>query len=207
MGLSDDAALRLSTDSILADISAKSVDIDKVDAVLVACYSVHGLVPALSPRKSLAVTGIFEASIMTALSVLKPSEQWGIVTTNQFYDKHLCDGVNQFLDRDAGTKKGKFAGVTTTGLTAEELHTASPDLVRERLREATVKLLQSGNITCVILGCGGMVGLEDTVRAAAEHVYGDRARGVYVVDPVKAGVLQLYQTVCSQRLFGIDDRL
>jgi Asp/Glu/hydantoin racemase len=87
-------------------------------------------------------------------------------------------------------------------LNAGDFHHVSPEEVRAKLKEATTQLLGAGNVTCVVMGCGGMAGLEDIIRSTAAEVYGkDRADALYIVDGVKAGVLQLEQTLRSKGAF------
>ncbi|KAM5368457.1 hypothetical protein ACJZ2D_009527 [Fusarium nematophilum] len=183
----------------------EELDSDKYDGVLVACFSVHPLVSKLTRYRNLAVTGIFEASILTSLSLIPaPGDagRWGIVTTGKFWEDHLSDGVRGFLGQDKTGLNHKFAGVFTSGLTAGEFHTVSPDQVREKLREATRRLLSSGKVSCVVMGCAGMAGLEDIIRSTAIEMYG-KADGdlVYIIDGVKAGVMQLEQMIRSKRAF------
>lgn len=178
---------------------------DKYDAVLVACFSVHPLVSKLLRYQHLAVTGIFEASILTALNLLpapKFNDKWGIVTTGKFWEKHLSDGVKEFLGQEVNETNHKFAGVFSTGLTAGDFHKVSPEEVRAKLREATQKLLNTGNVRCVVMGCGGMAGLEDIIRSTATETYG-RAEGdrVFVLDGAKAGVMQLEGEIQSRQIF------
>ncbi|KJZ71178.1 hypothetical protein HIM_09433 [Hirsutella minnesotensis 3608] len=204
--INNDSDIEASTLVVQEDlIHRKSIHLGDYDAVLVACYSAHTLVPQLANQfPNLAVTGIFEASILTGLSLISSTpnqEQWGIVTTGEFWESHLARGISDFLGRD-GTGDAKFAGVFSTGLTAGDFHTVSPDEVREKLKAATARLLHSGNVTCVAMGCGGMAGLEDIIRSTARQVYGqERAAALYVVDGVKAGILQLFLTVHSRRVF------
>jgi Asp/Glu/hydantoin racemase len=177
----------------------------KYDAILVACYSVHQLVPLLSAELSVPVTGIFEASISTSLALLPDAtlpDKWGIVTTGAFWEDHLSAGVRAYLGQPASSDNQRFAGVYTTGLNAGDFHDIAPEEVEKRLRNATRKLLESAQVGCVVMGCAGMAGLEAIIRSTAQEVYGaDKAKQVYVVDGVKAGILQLEQTVRSQRAF------
>jgi Asp/Glu/hydantoin racemase len=183
----------------------KEIESGYYDAVLIACFSVHTLVPHFGQNKNLAVTGIFEASILTAFSILsdpKSNEKWGVVTTGKFWEDHLSHGANHFIGQNEGDANSKFAGVVSTGLTAGDLHTAPAAEVREKLKTATKKLLDTGNVRCVVMGCGGMAGLEEIIRETAVEVYGaEEAAHVYVVDGVKAGILQLEQAVRSRRAF------
>ncbi|KAG6239608.1 hypothetical protein E4U25_000517 [Claviceps purpurea] len=196
--------IQASTEDILVESLAKKSDLFRgFDAILIACFSVHTLVPELSLRLDVPVTGIFEASILTALSLLRrPSEQWGIVTTGEFWEKHLREGVDEHLGIRGRAEHAKFAGVFSSGLTAGELHSVDAGVVKRKLGLAARRLLMSGNVTCVVMGCGGMAGLEESIRSAAVEVYGEsRAKGVYIVDGVKAGILQLHQAVHSKRTF------
>ena len=53
-------------------------------------------------------------------------------------------------------------------------------------------LIFSG-VQAICLGCAGMVGLDEAVRAACVETLGEeRGKEVYIVDGVKAGVGMLY---------------
>jgi len=160
---------------------------DKFDAFLVACYSVHPLVSKLKDMvpPSAHVIGIFEASVTTAISLLpKRNETFGIVSTGSIWETLLTAGVKDFL---GGNKK--FQGVDTTGLTAVELHETHPDVVKERVMEATKRLVRNRNCTVVCLGCAGMVDMEEIVREAIVQELGHEASEyVRIVDPIRAGV-------------------
>ncbi|KAG5925018.1 hypothetical protein E4U42_004494 [Claviceps africana] len=200
--INDDEDIQASTRDVLALLADKPNFVSGYDGILIACFSVHTLVPELSERFGINVTGIFEASILTALSLLRPSERWGIVTTGEFWERHLCDGVNAVLGIRGTVEHTKFAGVFSSGLTAGDFHTMSPAEVSEKLGFAARRLLMSGNVTCVVMGCGGMAGLEDIVRSAAVDVYNEsKAKSLYIIDGVKAGVLQLHQTIMGGQTF------
>ncbi|CRK17068.1 hypothetical protein BN1708_017543, partial [Verticillium longisporum] len=167
-----------STEIVLKDL-AHSGELEKYDGVLVACYSVHTLVDRLSRQYGdrLAVTGIFEASILTATALLPqtivgaPPSQWGIVTTGSFWEKHLADGVTGYLGQIGGGGNTKFKGVVSSGLTAGDFHHVSPEEVKAKLEEATRKLLGDGGVSCIAMGCGGMAGLEDIIRSNMAFTY------------------------------------
>ena len=202
---------------MLAALDIRSLT-TQYDAVLVACFSVHPLVPRLSEltQGRILVTGIFEASILTALALLPayysasgtvPST-WGIVTTGTFWEEHLSAGVTRFLgasgsDKTSKTDKNKFAGVYSTGLTAGDFHGGvAPETIAARLKDATKALLRSSPVGCVVMGCAGMVGLEEMIRAAAVEEYGaERGARVYIIDGVKAGVGLLDQAAKQAALF------
>ncbi|CAH0017966.1 unnamed protein product [Clonostachys rhizophaga] len=206
--INDDTDIKASEEAVCQDIANKSLSLDQYDAVLVACFSVHTLVPRLPALTSASVTGIFEASILTAQLLLQPytDQKWGIVTTGKFWEDHLAAGVRSFFGQapreDAGQGSSNFAGVFSTGLTAGDFHRVPQEEVDAKLREATGKLLRSGDVRCVVMGCGGMAGLERVIRSTAAELIGeDFARGLYVVDGVRAGVLQLEQLVRSKQVF------
>lgn len=189
-------------------------DILKVDGILVACFSLHPLTSSLmldskvsSARTS--VTGIFEASVLTALSCIGEGQQWGIVTTGKFWEAHLTHGVHQVLGSSREGGNEKFAGVESTGLNASDFHDGvDPRVIEARLKYATKRLLERGNVTCIIMGCAGMAGLERLIRSAAEDHYRElglnfeeKMAGLLVIDGVHAGILQLDQMIKSRRLF------
>ncbi|KAH8122637.1 hypothetical protein ACSS6W_004342 [Trichoderma asperelloides] len=215
--IDNDEGIKASVDAVTNDAGLMScLRSTSFDAVLVACFSVHPLVKQLAySLKPVPVTGIFEASILTGLSLVPTAEadgvheqhKWGIVTTGAFWETHLASGVAAFLGSSSSPSDfsdPRFAGVFSTGLNAGDFHTISQDQINVRLREATKRLLSSGNITCVVMGCGGMGGLQDMIRAIIIEEYGqERAKDVCIVDGVQAGVLQLQQTVLSRRVFGV----
>ncbi|GAA5906064.1 hypothetical protein JCM6882_003549 [Rhodosporidiobolus microsporus] len=162
-------------------------------AVLIACYSVHPLVPRLKALTSKPVIGILEASVVASLSLLagSPEGKFGIVTTGAVWDDILSTGVRDFL---GAAESARFAGVATTGWNAVELHDAPAGEVKRRLKEATVRLIRKANeggkgtLSAVCLGCAGMAGMDKTVREACmEELGGEKGGKVHIVDGVKAG--------------------
>ncbi|CCC13427.1 unnamed protein product [Sordaria macrospora k-hell] len=159
--------------------------------------------------KDLSPNGIFEAATLTSLSLLTgPTKKWGIVTTGKFWEDHLITGVHEFLGYAADGEEGypknwKFAGVQTTGLNAGDFHGDIPqEEIDDRLVEATKKLLQAGDVECVVMGCAGMAGLEQIIRRTAIEEYGEeRGKKVMVVDGVRAGVGLLAEMVKNRRMF------
>ncbi|OAA65834.1 Asp/Glu/hydantoin racemase [Niveomyces insectorum RCEF 264] len=209
--INDGGDLDASTEIVVADLAMRS-DIESYDAILVACYSVHPLVARLGERfaGSIFVTGIFESSILTALALLPPyapsdgsPKMWGIVTTGTFWEKHLSEGVRAFLGQAQGTTNVKFAGVYSTGLDAGDFHGGiPPTVVYQKLRNATQRLLATGNVGCIVMGCAGMAGLEKLIRDVVREQYGHEAGSrMCVVDGVKAGVSLLHQTIQNTRAF------
>lgn len=184
------------------------------DGALVACYSVHTLVGriATAENHALPVTGIFEASILAALPLLRRGDDgatgWGIVTTGKFWEDHLTAGLKNYLGQSGEQNNGLFLGVHSTGLDAGDFHgDVPPEVVHRRLKEATKRLLRRGYAQCVVMGCAGMAGLEDMVRCTIWEEYpAELAERVYVIDGVRAGIGALEQMVKNKRMFQ-DPRL
>jgi Asp/Glu/hydantoin racemase len=212
--INNDEDIKASTDAILGDIDQGKLILDQYDGVLIACYSVHTLVHEIRARLAPIaeaqgspkhVTGIFEASVLTAQLLIGPpsDEKWGIVTTGKFWEEHLTQGVKGCLGQARHEHNANFGGVFTTGLTAGDFHTVPPEEVEKRLTKATKLLLESGKVTCVVMGCAGMAGLESIIRSAAAELNGGKeVRDLHVVDGVKAGVMQLDQSIRSRQIFG-----
>jgi Asp/Glu/hydantoin racemase len=135
----------------------------------------------LTPKPTI---GIFEASVQASIQLLRPGQEFGIVSTGDVWKQILGDEIRQ---RMLGPQKAAqvFAGVETCGLNAGELHGHGE--VERRVKDATRRLLDStdgsggGGLGAVVLGCAGMAGMEGWVRDVA-------GEGVRVVDGVRAGV-------------------
>lgn len=207
--INDQEGLEQSTRVILADQRLMSLLHDEERrplAILVACFSVHPLVAELSAMfPAIMTTGIFESSVMAAMSLqpvvcTKPAK-WGIITTGKFWETHLSQGVHSLLGYTGGSSD-RFAGTFSTGLTAGDFHTKPADEV-ERILVAHVRdMLLAEPLFCIVMGCGGMAGLEDTIRATAIQVYGqEKGQQLYIVDGVKAGHLQLQHSLRNRALF------
>jgi Asp/Glu/hydantoin racemase len=138
------------------------------------------------------VTGIFEASVATSLQLIHPDEKFGIVSTGKVWEEILSSAVEALLGTNNKEVSKRFAGVETTGLNATELHDAPQDEVREKMKDATKRLVRKGNVGAVCLGCAGMAGMDEIVReACVEELGEEEGRMVRIVDGVKAGVAWL----------------
>ena len=161
------------------------------------------------------VTGIFEASVVTSLSLIssfhllgdqgygksQAKDTFGIVSTGSVWKEELGKAVADMLvhSGDTNNPTRRFAGVETTGLTAVELHTTPPEEVKRRISEATEKLIKStpDPLTAICMGCAGMAGMEEAVREGCIKAYGPKeAKQVRIVDGVVAGV-GLLVTACK----------
>jgi Asp/Glu/hydantoin racemase len=210
--INDGEDIAKSAREVDADLTATGI-LKEYDAVLVACFSVHPLVGMLAEREGkydrLAVTGIFEASILTCLSLVRLGKKWGIVTTGKFWEKHLAEGINQFLGAQPHDTNSKFAGVETTGLNAGDFHGGvKPEVVQQKLKEATARLLEKGDVECIVMGCAGMAGLEEIIRSVAAEKYGSKqANQLLVVDGLIAGIWELEKMARSRMGFARHEAL
>jgi Asp/Glu/hydantoin racemase len=143
------------------------------------------------------VTGIFEASVATALQIVNREQKFGIVSTGKVWEELLTEAVAAMLGTSAVIEPTKdvsarFAGVETTGLNATELHDAPPELVRQKMKDATKRLLRKGDIGAICLGCAGMSGMNEMVReAAVEELGEDQGQKIKIIDGVPAGAAWL----------------
>jgi Asp/Glu/hydantoin racemase len=143
------------------------------DGFLVACYSRHPLVRQLKSHTDKPVIGIFESSITLALHLLRrEDEKFGIVSTGLVWESLLSIGVNEAFGFGVGSSMLCFAGVETTGLNATDLHDSPADEVRQRMTDATKRLLNKG-AKVVCLGCAGMAGMDRIVRDACVQELGE----------------------------------
>jgi Asp/Glu/hydantoin racemase len=194
--------------------------VPQYDAFLVACYSCHPLVGMLRQRirdveqtnfsRKKYVTGIFEASVVASLSLISGFEfvshgslekkqvegTFGIVTTGSAWKVELTGAVEKMLVGQGSSSR--FAGVETTGLTAVELHTTPWEEVKQRLIDATQRLLENAPspVGAICLGCAGMAGMEEAIREGCIQAYGEEGRRVRIVDGVVAGAGTLV-TACK----------
>jgi len=174
--------------------------LDDYDGFLVACYSQHPMVPWLQDvtQGEKMVTGIFEASVATALQMIPRVQKFGIVSTGKVWEKILTEAVAAMLGTAHGTEtaaadiSARFAGVETTGLNATDLHDADPALVRKKMKEATKRVLKRGSVGAICLGCAGMSGMDEMVREAAVEELGEvQGKKIKIVDGVQAGAAWL----------------
>ncbi|KAI7775336.1 hypothetical protein LA080_007015 [Diaporthe eres] len=200
--INDDKDIRASTEVVWANLEATGL-LKDYDGVLIACYSKHTLVEQIQARlPGLPVTGIFEASVLASLPLVRPGRGWGIVTTGKFWEAHLADAIESFLGAGSG---GSFLGVQSTGLVAGDFHgDVPPEVIQAKLKAATKRLLAKGQPDCILMGCGGMAGLEEVIRTAVREELGEQAaKDVYVVDGVRAGVGVIEQMVRNKRMFQV----
>lgn len=141
-----------------------------IDAVLVACFSAHPLVPMLRELTALPVVGIMEAGILFASQV---AGNVGVVTTDKRWEPLL----EHEIEGELGLKRQCSAGVISSGLSVLQLETLPKDEVYAALSAAARKIVRERDADAILLGCAGMVGLDKVIQEAV----GDE---VTVLDPV-----------------------
>lgn len=161
----------------------------------------------ISPKP---VVGIFEASVAAALTVLdypsEPGGSFGIITTGQFYEAQLAQGVYGLMQEQGrmGTcsqdGQSKLAGVTSTGISPERLKTESTERIRRRVEMATRRLLKEReDVKVICMGGVILIGMGDWVRAACVAELGAvRGGQIIIIDQLKAGVGSLINSVKSR---------
>ena len=122
----------------------------------------------------------------TCLQTIDVTADFGIVSTGSQWEEILLEAVADLLGNE-GSKR--YAGTQTTGLNANELHTTPKDEIDRRIKEATKRLLASGDVQAICLGCAGMAGMDRTVREACVEALGEEEGSrVKIVDGVVSGV-------------------
>jgi Asp/Glu/hydantoin racemase len=153
-----------------------------IDAMLVACFSAHPLIPALCELFSCLVIGIMEASLYASRML---GGQFSIVSTSY---------RSKLMQQDAVAGYGLshfYVGSEATRLGVLELETKPRSEVLVRMGYASKTLVEEKGAECVLLGCAGMT---DMVRACEKAVTaemnggGEAERRVNIIDGVEVGV-------------------
>ncbi|KAF9518980.1 hypothetical protein BS47DRAFT_1337529 [Hydnum rufescens UP504] len=126
------------------------------------------------------VMGILEASVIEALT---RGSKFGVLTTGVAWVAPLTKAILEL----SIVSKEAFAGVVATGLGVLDFHTSSGELGKDDAVENNVRIgaqtLVAKGCNVIVLGCAGMEGMEDAVKAG---IY--TSKEVRVVDGVRAGV-------------------
>ncbi|KAK7229608.1 hypothetical protein V2G26_001778 [Clonostachys chloroleuca] len=196
--------IKRSEETIYSRISNDGPTLDQYDAVLIAGFGTKSLVSKLSSLGPECIMGVFEASILTAQTLLRPNsdDKWGIVTLGHFWESYLMVEVKSFLGQDKDSSNHRFAGVFAAKLYGLDPNAMSQEDMKNGIREATVRLLQSSSTRCVVIGCIVTAELENIVRSTAIEFLGKRmGETLYVIDAIKAGILQIHQMVRCRDTF------
>jgi allantoin racemase len=142
---------------------------ERVDAIVIACYSDHPTVYALREITDKPVLGIAEASMYVACML---GYKFSVVTTNDEWGPLLWDAVKHY-----GLAE-RCASVRTTGMAVLALESGEQDTYALILEGAKKAIAEDG-AEVICLGCAGMSGLDKRLEAAL---------GVPVVDGVVAAL-------------------
>lgn len=145
-------------------------ELERVDGIIIACYSDHPTVYALREITDKPVIGIAEASMIMAGML---GYQFSVVTTNEEWVPLLWDAVRHY-----GLAE-RCASVRSTGMQVLELESKSEAEINALMLQASRKALDEDNAEVICLGCAGMSGLDKELEPQL---------GVPVVDGVVAAL-------------------
>ncbi|CAI6092556.1 unnamed protein product [Clonostachys chloroleuca] len=196
--------IKISEETVYSRISKDGPTLAHYDAVLIAGFGTKSLVSKLSNLGPECIMGVFEASILTAQTLLRPdsNDKWGIITLDHFWESYLMVEVKSFLGQDKNSSNDRFAGVFSAKSYSPDPNAISQEDMKNGIREATGQLLQSSSARCVVIGCIVTAELEDIVRSTATEFLGKRmGEALYVIDAIKAGILKIQQMVRCRDTF------
>jgi Asp/Glu/hydantoin racemase len=176
------------------------------DGFLGACYADHPLIRLLqSYVGTKPVVGIFDASILAGLQLVTPASKFGIVTTGATFEPLLADGVKLVLGHSE--QLSRFSGVVASGVGIDDLHAGSQNLTREKIINATRRLLRASDLEVDVVILGGVIlcGMEAWAREACELELGqEKGQKVKIVDQMLAGMLTLDAILDQEKLRSVD---
>lgn len=190
--------------------------LDTHDALLVACFSRHPLLGQLQAEvdrrraggerpKTTAVTGILEASVVTAMTLAgaTPQRKWGVISTDHSWREWTDEAVTDFLGIPVPrTTIDRYLGCETVGVQAEALEREGETIIEGYVKSALEQLLsrqdsKAAGAPVIILGCAGLYQLDRCIRKSCKELLGEAGEGVAVVDGVKVGIGMLISLVRS----------
>ncbi|OCF39401.1 hypothetical protein I317_06829 [Kwoniella heveanensis CBS 569] len=189
-GISDEATAKSSCIACMSELRDR---VHQYNGVLVACFSEHPLIGALQEHATeqdigLTVLGIYHAGVSTAL--LRTSGKFGIIATGSGVKTNLIAATSSFL---GSSDSDRFAGPITTGLTVVELQEGDQLKVKDNMQTTTKELVAKG-AEVIVLGCGGMCGMEPWIMEAAR----EEGVNVQVVDGARMGLQMLTALIRGQ---------
>lgn len=177
------------------------------DGFLAACYADHPLVRLLQSYVGIKpVVGLFDASIVTALHLVRPGSKFGIVTTGVAYETLLAESIKMLLGSDDRLYR-TFGGVTASGVSLTDLDPGSQAKARDKVMAATKRLIQINNGDLDVVSLGGVIlaGMEAWVHSACVAELGEEAGSkIKVIDQLHAGMLSLTALLENKRLHPVD---
>ncbi|WVR05523.1 hypothetical protein IAU60_002541 [Kwoniella sp. DSM 27419] len=189
-GISDPDTASASCEACMSELEER---VHRYNGVLVACFSEHPLIGALQAFAKdrgidLTVLGIYHAGVATAM--LRTSGKFGIIATGSGIKTNLISATSHFL---GFAHSDRFAGAITTGLTVVELQEGDQVKVESSMK-ATTKILIGSGAEVIVLGCGGMCGMEPWILDAAR----EEGAQVQVVDGARMGLQMLVALIRGQ---------
>jgi Asp/Glu/hydantoin racemase len=157
-----------STEACLPDLLKNYVD--HYDGYLICCYSDHPLIYELRNHTEKPVLGIFQASVIYAMS--KSPSKFGILTSTSSWESILDTAVADFF---GSVKIPLFTGTVASNINVLKL--GDPKYFKKLVEKAQI-CVEAGSKT-VLLGCAGLSGLEGKLEAEFQ--------GVRFIDSVKIG--------------------
>lgn len=178
---------RQSAELCFPELKAK---LDDYDGFLIACFSDHPLIHQLKLISAKPVLGIFQSSVLYALTQT-PAKKFAILTSNNDWEKILDLSLYEFFKGPSDGDRGLDHDFVKSQLPNFTLPTLASNVnVLELKDPAKFKLLQSKvdklvleGVDVVLLGCAGLSGLDEK--------FGPLYPKLQFVDSVRVGVTML----------------
>ncbi|MDL9978666.1 aspartate/glutamate racemase family protein [Microbacterium sp. ASV49] len=154
--------------------------VDGVDGVFITCFGDPG-VHAAREIIDAPVVGGFEPAVLTALSL---GEKVGIITVLPNV-LPMIRGLARRYDVDNRIGTIRVVDIPVLGLDGDD------GILLDRLEEQAVSAIEAGEADVIILGCTGMLGVADALKARLAG----RGFVVPVVDPTAAAVTWIESSV------------
>jgi Asp/Glu/hydantoin racemase len=137
------------------------------------------------------VVGMFQASVTTALHMLRPKFKFAVVTTVPGFIEHLNVAVTAMLGSATGESL-VFAGTVASGITWDILNKEPTNVAKQLMLDTVRRLVRNGEVRVVCLGGAILHGMGSWVEEACVLELGeDKGREVRIIDPLLPGVVTL----------------
>lgn len=126
-------------------------ELEKVDGIVIACYSDHPAIAALREVTDIPVIGIAEANMYMACLL---GNKFSIITTNVEWEPLLWDAVRHY-----GLTE-RCSSIQSTGLPVLALEAADSTEIYTLIKDAAQKAISVYGAEVICLGCAGMSGMD-----------------------------------------------
>lgn len=133
--------------------------LDKCDAVMMACYSDHPTIHAIREITPKPVVGIAEATMHLACML---GDKFSIVTTNAAWEPLLWHAVRRY-----GLTE-RCASVRATGLPVLALEGDNQQNAESQILDQARRAVQEDGADVICLGCAGMAGMDKEMEKALD---------------------------------------